>query len=162
VEIDSELVTSLSAFGLSDKLARLYLILLKYGPKTLMELIKLTDSYRQDVQRNLEQLSDNGLIEISLAKPTAYTAVPIKAAFNAVVLKHQADNRAMEELMPKVIDRVHTFTSKGEPVSERCSPIQGVKEQERNIQPDERAYSICSAWSYFYLHCERILPLFTI
>jgi len=118
VEIDSELVTSLSVFGLSDKLARLYLILLKYGPKTLMELIKLTDSYRQDVQRNLEQLSDNGLIEISLAKPTTYTAVPIKAALNAVILKHQADNRAMEELMPKVIDRVHTFTSKGGLVSD--------------------------------------------
>ena len=116
MEIDSELVKSLSVFGLSDKSARLYLILLKYGPKTLMELIKLTDSYRQDVQRNLEQLSDNGLVEISLAKPTTYIAVPIKAALNAVMLKYQADKRAMEELMPEVIDQVHTFISKEKPI----------------------------------------------
>ena len=127
MEINSELVKSLSVFGLADKSARLYLILLKYGPKTLIELIKLTDSYRQDVQRNVEQLSDNGLIEISLAKPTTYTAVPIKTALNAVILKQQADTRAMEELIPEVIDQIHTFIVKEEPISDDVSRFKVIK-----------------------------------
>jgi sugar-specific transcriptional regulator TrmB len=101
--------------------------LLKYGPKTLAELIKLTNSYRQDVQRNIEQLSDTGLIEISLAKPTTFTAVPIKAALNAVLLKQQADTRAMEELMPEVIDQINTFIVKEGPISDDVSRFKVIK-----------------------------------
>jgi sugar-specific transcriptional regulator TrmB len=127
VEINSELVKSLSVFGLPDKSAKLYLILLKYGPKTLNELIKLTDSYRQDVQRSMEQLSDSGLIEISLAKPTTYTAVPIKTALNAVILKQQAGTRAMEELIPKLIDQIHAFIVTEKPIPDDVSRFKVIK-----------------------------------
>jgi sugar-specific transcriptional regulator TrmB len=127
VEIDSELIKSLLVFGLADKSARIYLILLKYGPKTITELMKLTDSYRQDVQRRIEQLSDIGLIEVSLTKPTTYTAAPIEAALNAVILKQQADTRAMEELMPKVINQVRTFIFKKAPISDDVSRFKVIK-----------------------------------
>ena len=127
MEINSELVKSLSVFGLSDKSAKLYLILLKYGPKTLIELIKLTDSYRQDVQRSMEQLSDSGLIEISLAKPTTYTAVPIKTALNAVILRQQAGTRAMEELIPKLIDQIHAFIVTEKPIPDDVSRFKVIK-----------------------------------
>ncbi len=127
MEINSELVKSLSVFGLSDKSAKLYLILLKYGPKTLIELIKLTDSYRQDVQRSMEQLSHSGLIEISLAKPTTYTAVPIKTALNAVILRQQAGTRAREELIPKLIDQIHAFIVTEKPIPDDVSRFKVIK-----------------------------------
>lgn len=127
MEINSELIKSLSIFGLSDKSARIYLILLKYDPKTVAELIKLTDSYRQDVQRRIEQLSDIGLIEVSLTKPTTYTAVPIEDALNAVILKQQADTRAMEELAPRVIDQVHTYIFKKVPIPDDVARFKVIK-----------------------------------
>lgn len=44
MEQNPELLRKLTSFGLSEKGAQLYLILLKYGPKTSGELAKSLDS----------------------------------------------------------------------------------------------------------------------
>ena len=43
---DDEVTRLLMSFGLNEKEARLYLQLLKYGPKTLSQLAKSLNTYR--------------------------------------------------------------------------------------------------------------------
>src|SRR5665647_463258 len=60
-DMQQALVEKLEAFGLSSKEAHLYAILLKYGPKTTGELAKLLHSYRVDIYRLLETLTEKGI-----------------------------------------------------------------------------------------------------
>lgn len=50
---DAAFVTRLIGFGLSEKEAKTYLHLLKYGPKTPSPLAKSMKTYREDVHRAL-------------------------------------------------------------------------------------------------------------
>ena len=63
MEQNPKLLRKLTLFRLSEKGAQLYLILLKYGPKTFGELAKSLDSYRVEVYRLLGKLTEIGLIE---------------------------------------------------------------------------------------------------
>ena len=85
--MEEELIQELEVFGLNEKEAHLYVILLKYGAKTSGELAKVLNSYRMDVYRTLETLDEKGMIEISMENPTKYAAVPIATAIDAAIEK---------------------------------------------------------------------------
>ncbi len=93
---DSEFITRLIGFGLSEKEAQLYLHLLKYGPKTPSLLAKSLKTYREDVHRMLTDLIDNGMVNPSLETPTVYAAVELDMALNAALKKHESEHREME------------------------------------------------------------------
>ncbi len=59
---DSEFITKLIGFGLSEKEAQVYLHLLKYGPKPSSLLVKSLKTYREDVHRTLTGLIDKGVV----------------------------------------------------------------------------------------------------
>ncbi len=59
---DSEFITKLIGFGLSEKEAHVYLHLLKYGPKPPALLAKSLKTYREDVYRTLTGLTDKGMV----------------------------------------------------------------------------------------------------
>ena len=93
---DSEFITRLIGFGLSEKEAQLYLHLLKYGPKPTSLLAKSLKTYREDVHRTLIDLIDKGTVNPSLSTPTVYTAVDLDVALDLELKKHESELREME------------------------------------------------------------------
>jgi len=106
-----ELIEKLEAFGLSAKEAHLYTLVLKYGPKTTGELAKLLHSYRVDVYRILETLTEKGMVEESVEKPTKYAAVSVEAALEAAMMRHAYELRWMEENRDEVSKLAHAYLS---------------------------------------------------
>jgi HTH-type transcriptional regulator, sugar sensing transcriptional regulator len=105
------LVEKLEAFGLSTKEAHLYVILLKYGPKTTGELAKLLHSYRVDIYRLVETLTEKGMVEESVEKPTKYAAVAVEAALTGAMMQHAYELRWMEENRDEVLELAGEYLS---------------------------------------------------
>ena len=93
---DSEFLSRLISFGLSEKEAQLYFHLLKYGPKPLSLLAKSLKTYREDVYRTLTDLTDKGMVNPSLETPTVYAAVDLHIALETALKKHESELREME------------------------------------------------------------------
>jgi sugar-specific transcriptional regulator TrmB len=94
---EAAFITRLIGFGLSEKEARTYLHLLKYGPKTPSPLAKSLKTYREDVHRTLNELIEKGMVRPSLDAPTVYTAVDLETALGAALKKQESELREMEE-----------------------------------------------------------------
>ena len=93
---DSEFLSRLISFGLSEKEAQIYLHLLKYGPKPTSLLAKSLKTYREDIYRTLSGLVDKGMVNPSLDSPTVYSAVELDIALDAALKKHESEIREME------------------------------------------------------------------
>jgi sugar-specific transcriptional regulator TrmB len=93
---DSEFITKLIGFGLSEKEAQLYLHLLKYGSKPPSLLAKSLKTYREDVYRTLTSLIDKDMVKPSLETPTVYAAVELDIALEMALKKHESELREME------------------------------------------------------------------
>jgi sugar-specific transcriptional regulator TrmB len=105
------LIDKLEAFGLSAKEAHLYVLLLKYGPKTTGELAKLLHSYRVDIYRLVETLTEKGMVEESVEKPTKYAAVDIEAALSGAMMRHAYELRWMEDHRDEVLRLAQEYLS---------------------------------------------------
>ncbi|MGB8311607.1 MAG: helix-turn-helix domain-containing protein [Halobacteriota archaeon] len=92
---DSEFITRLIGFGLSEKEAQLYLHVLKYGPRPPSLLAKSLKTYREDVYRTLTSLIDKGMVNPSLETPTVYAAVDLEVALDTALKKHESELREM-------------------------------------------------------------------
>ncbi len=93
---DSEFLSRLIGFGLSEKEAQLYLHLLKYGPKPPSLLAKSLKTYREDVYRTLQGLVNKGMVKPSLETPTVYAAVELDIALDTALKKHETELHQME------------------------------------------------------------------
>jgi len=94
--MEDELIQELEVFGLNEKEAHLYVMLLKYGSKTSGELAKMLNSYRMDVYRTLETLDEKGMIEVSTENPTKYASVAIDTAIDSAIEKQAYGLQWME------------------------------------------------------------------
>jgi sugar-specific transcriptional regulator TrmB len=94
---DEEFIRRLIGFGLSEKEAKTYLHLLKYGPKTPSPIAKSLKTYREDVHRTLTSLIEKGMVRPSLDAPTVYAAVDLEVALESALQKQQSELREMEE-----------------------------------------------------------------
>jgi len=93
---EAAFITRLTGFGLNEKEAKLYIRLLKYGPKTAGPLAKPLGTYRTDVHRTLTSLIEKGMVRPSLDSPMVYAAVDLDAALDSVVKKWGIELREME------------------------------------------------------------------
>jgi sugar-specific transcriptional regulator TrmB len=94
---EDEFTSRLVGFGLSEKEARTYLYLLKYGPKTPSPLAKSLKTYREDAHRTLNSLIEKGMVRPSLDAPTIYAAVDLNEALRSAVKKQESELREMEK-----------------------------------------------------------------
>ena len=101
---DSEFLSRLISFGLSEKEAQLYFHLLKYGPKSPSLLAKSLKTYREDIYRTLNGLIDKGMVNPSLDSPTVYSAVDLDIALDAALKKHETELREMERRKQELQD----------------------------------------------------------
>ncbi len=101
-------IARLQGFGLTEKEARCYFYLLKYGPKTPSPLAKSLHTYREDVHRTLISLIDKGMVRPSLTAPTVYTAVTLDVALEMGLRRQEEElqelkkrKHDLQELMQK-------------------------------------------------------------
>jgi sugar-specific transcriptional regulator TrmB len=94
---DSEFITRLIDFGLSEKEAQVHFHLLKYGAKPLSVLAKHMKTYREDVYRTLVSLIDKGVVARSISSPTVYAALPLETALNVTLTTHKLERQQLEE-----------------------------------------------------------------
>ena len=92
---DDDFITRLIGFALSEKEARMYLYLLKYGPKTPSPLAKSLKTYREDVHRTLTGLIEKGMVRSSLDSPTVYAPVDLETALESALKKQESELREM-------------------------------------------------------------------
>jgi sugar-specific transcriptional regulator TrmB len=100
-------VAQLTEFGLKEKEARVYFYLLRNGPKSVTDLSKFANTYREDVYRRLDVLIQEGLVEQSIEKPSKYTAVPLRAALDVILQKHTYARRQMEMVRSELLQNAH-------------------------------------------------------
>ena len=93
---DDEFVHRLIGFGLSEKEARVYLHLIKYGPNTQSRLAKALKTYREDVRRTLNSLIGKSMVRPSLDGSAVYIAVDLDAALDFAMKKQQSELLEME------------------------------------------------------------------
>lgn len=93
---DSAFIMRIIIFGLSEKEARLYLHLLKYGLKPSDLLPKSLKSCREDIYRTLGSVTEKGVVNPSLDSPTVYAAVDIKTPLDTTLKKFENELREME------------------------------------------------------------------
>ncbi|HEY5138918.1 MAG TPA: helix-turn-helix domain-containing protein [Methylococcales bacterium] len=93
---DDECAHRLFGFGLSEKEARVYLHLIKYGPNTQSRLAKALKTYREDVRRTLNSLIGKSMVRPSLDGSAVYTAVDLDAALDFAMKKQQSELLEME------------------------------------------------------------------
>ena len=113
---DSEFITRLIGFGLSEKEAQLYLHLLKYGAKPPSLLAKSLKTYREDVYRTLTGLIDKGMVNPSLETPTVYAAVELNIALEAAFKKQETELREMERRKQELQRDCQSNSGLGRPI----------------------------------------------
>jgi sugar-specific transcriptional regulator TrmB len=149
-------ITRLIGFGLSEKEARLYCLLLKYGPKTTAPLTKSLKTFREDVHRTLSALIEKGMVHPSLGVPTFYIAVELEKALESVLKKRESELLEMEGRKQELADlsthlqfnrnEVTTFKiikSLGELVSVTIPLINSAQEELLFVLPQEIVTFAC-------------------
>jgi sugar-specific transcriptional regulator TrmB len=102
-------IEKLETFDLSAKEGHLYVLLLNYGPKTTGELVKLLRSYRVDTRRLVNTLTEKGMVEESVEKPTKYAAVAVDAALTAAMMRSAYELRWMGNNHDEVLELAQEY-----------------------------------------------------
>jgi len=125
---DDEFTQRLTEFACSEKEARVYFQLLKYGPQPAAAVAKRLNTYREDVHRTLSQLVKKGMTCQSLSKPAIHAAMPLEDALDAVLRQETIELRDKEDLKQELMRLTPRLSSL--PLEEFCSyrVVTGCKE----------------------------------
>jgi len=116
---DSEFITKLISFGLSEKEAQVYLHLLRYGAKPVAVVARHMKTYREDVYRTLRSLVGKNMVVESTSSPTVYAALPLETALDVTLTKHKLERQQMEKSKRELEELFDTMDSS--PPVEWCS-----------------------------------------
>ncbi|MDD1720482.1 MAG: hypothetical protein LUP95_00610 [Euryarchaeota archaeon] len=116
---------TLKDFGLKEKEARFYLVLLKHGPKTVGQLAKELGTYREDAYRTLITLSRKGLVEESISKPIRYSATDPEKALDMITISQAHELHRMEAYKQEALGILKGLSSLEETTYETCNVVRG-------------------------------------
>jgi len=103
MNVEEELITELSYFGLDRTDAIMYLGLLRIGSLTVGKMSTKLDIDRGKAYRSLNKLRDIGLITTTFSNPTICEAVPPGEGLTSVVQKKEDEIVTMQKLARKII-----------------------------------------------------------
>ncbi len=124
---------TLKDFGLKEKEARFYLVLLKQGPKTVGELAKELDTYREDAYRTLITLSRKGLVEESISKPIRYSAVDPEKALDMITVGQAHELHRLEAYKQEALKILQELGTTDATAYETCNVVRGRSEVMRAL-----------------------------
>ncbi len=116
---------TLKDFGLREKEARFYLVLLKHGPKTVGELAKELGTYREDAYRTLITLSRKGLVEESISKPIRYSAADPEKALDMITISQAQELHRLQAYKEEALKILGSLSVPEETSYETCNVIRG-------------------------------------
>ncbi|HVM44851.1 MAG TPA: helix-turn-helix domain-containing protein [Candidatus Thermoplasmatota archaeon] len=97
-----EIVDSLTAIGLDEREAKLYVDLLLQGASRASDAAARVKLKRTETYRALEALMKRGFVTARLTKPVEYEASPPEAVFADLLARHEERREAMERLRETV------------------------------------------------------------
>lgn len=100
---DDEFIQRVTEFALSEKEARVYFQLLKYGPQPAAIIAKRLKTHREDVHRTLRLLVKKGMTRQSLSKPAVHAAMPLEDALDTVLRREAMELWYKEEVKQELI-----------------------------------------------------------
>ena len=102
MNVEEELITELSYFGLDKTDATMYLGLLRIGSLTVGKMSTKLDIDRGKAYRSLNKLRDMGLITTTFSNPTICESVAPAEALTAVIQKKEDEIVTMQKLSRKI------------------------------------------------------------
>lgn len=112
---EAEAVQVLVRLGLTCNQARVYLTLVRSGMSTAKTISKSSGVAREDIYRIIPKLHQLGLVAKRLDTPSAYTAVPVQAAFMMLIKNRK---QATAELEAKAKEIIQNFKNNTTPATE--------------------------------------------
>ena len=103
MNVEEELITELSYFGLDKTDATMYLGLLRLGSLTVGKMSSKLDIDRGKAYRSLNKLRDMGLITTTFSNPTICESVSPAEALTTVIQKKEDEITTMQKLSRKII-----------------------------------------------------------
>ncbi|MGE5187465.1 MAG: TrmB family transcriptional regulator [Betaproteobacteria bacterium] len=102
----NEQVSTLTELGLSITQAKIYLALVKTENQTAQAISKLSTISRPDVYRVLNQLQDLGMVEIIIAKPEEFRALPIDEGVSMLLQRRKNETRELQNKGFRLVQNV--------------------------------------------------------
>lgn len=103
MNIEEELITELSYFGLDKTDATMYLGLLRIGSLTVGKMSTKLDIDRGKAYRSLNKLRDMGLITTTFSNPTICESITPAEALTSVIQKKEDEIVTMQKLASKIV-----------------------------------------------------------
>src|SRR3990172_1798729 len=103
MNIEEELLTELSYFGLDKTDATMYLGLLRIGSLTVGKMSTKLEIDRGKAYRSLNKLRDMGLITTTFSNPTICEAVSPEDALTSVIQRKEDEITTMQKLSRKIV-----------------------------------------------------------
>lgn len=97
-----EIVERLTAIGLDEREAKLYVDVLLHGPSRASDAAARVRLKRTETYRALEGLMKQGFVKAHLTRPVAYEAVAPEVVFHDILAAHDQRRGDMEKLRERV------------------------------------------------------------
>jgi len=108
-ELDS-IVEHLRKFGLSDREAQVYAVLLKTGASTAREVNSYAQLSRLQLYRVLQKLTSRGLVAVSMEGPRRYVSTSLDKAIAVLIQEAKDRLSVLEKNGSKLIEEFHRIT----------------------------------------------------
>jgi sugar-specific transcriptional regulator TrmB len=102
---EEKVVNGLVIFGLTRDEAEMYLFLLRAGASSAGTVERRMRVNRMRIYRLLRSLQEKGLVEMSLGRPTEFTALPLEHLLNDHLEKQKHLVAILEKSMDEIIDQ---------------------------------------------------------
>jgi sugar-specific transcriptional regulator TrmB len=101
--VESRASELLQLYGLNEREALVYLLVLRSGSASAGDIAKLLSLRRMEAYRLVKKLSDANMIQAHAGKPVAYSAQPMDEVVSAMMEAHAQKTKAMEAAKEELI-----------------------------------------------------------
>jgi len=166
-EVLKKLTKDLINFGLSNREARIYLHLARFGPKKANKVSEDLNTHRTDTYHTLTSLQNKGIVYATLERPISFIALPLEKAIEKII-KIEKEKISFAEKRSKHVFEIwaslpnnieNDIPVKQFQIFEGNEQAYGkLREMQRNVKNDINI--MMSRTNLSRLDCEGILDIF--